>query len=101
MNADQLFHQMGIIEKNDPARKGQLASRRKAFFGDNFRFALYPVHTRFGAVEWFVTDCDVDDNGRPGIIRQSERWQDALYGLIDLPTSLVGRGVRCVGANGY
>ncbi len=67
-------------QANDPSRKGQIASPKIAF-GDYKRYAIYAVHTRFDAVSWFVADCDVDDCGMPGIIRQEPTIAEALRGL--------------------
>ena len=66
---------------NDPARKGDLAARKR-LFGGNSRFAIAPVHTRFDAVEWMVWDAHRDDGtGRPEVIRQAATEAEALEGL--------------------
>jgi hypothetical protein len=45
--------------------KGSLASR-KVLFGEYNRYALYAIHIRFDAVEWFVAAAHIDDGtGRP------------------------------------
>ena len=70
--------------KNDPAKKGQLAARKR-LFGDCSRYAVAPVHTRFDAVEWFVWDAEspwIDGNGQAGVIRQAATLEEALHGLV-------------------
>ncbi len=68
--------------RNEPARKGQLAAR-KQFFGDNCRYAVAPVHTRFDALEWFVWDAEhpLSTLSRAEVIRQAETLDEALRGL--------------------
>jgi hypothetical protein len=69
--------------RNDPKRAGQLAARKR-LFGDNSRYAVAPVHTRFGEVQWFVWDAEsrwMDETGLPGVIRQASTLPEALYGL--------------------
>ena len=69
--------------KNDPAKKGQLAARKR-LFGPYSRYAVAPIHTRFDAVEWIVWDAEnpwMDASGLPGIIRQAATLEDALHGL--------------------
>lgn len=62
--------------KNDPVKKGQLASR-KISFGNNRRYAYAPVHTRFDAVQWFIWDAETPDaDGNPEIIRQHDHFSD-------------------------
>lgn len=58
---------------------GSLAAR-KVTFGDMSRYAVAPVHSRFGGVSWFVWDADVEADG-PAIIRQAETLVGALAGL--------------------
>lgn len=67
---------------NDQARKGQLAAPKQTF-GENRRFAVAPLHTRFDAVEWFVWDANVyaDENGMPDVIRQESTLDAAIAGL--------------------
>lgn len=71
------------VPKNNPAKAGQLACRKKTF-GDLSRYAVAPVHTRFDAVVWFVWDAEHWDleTDRPGIIRQADTLEEALTGLI-------------------
>lgn len=68
--------------KNDPARKGELATR-KQFFGENRRYAVAPIHTRFDALEWFVWDAEhpLSDLNQAEVIRQAETLEEALRGL--------------------
>lgn len=69
--------------RNDPKRAGQLAARKR-LFGDNSRYAVAPVHTRFDRIEWFVWDAEnpwLDGDGKPSVIRQAATLPDALYGL--------------------
>lgn len=68
--------------KNDPARKGELATR-KQFFGENRRYAVAPIHTRFDALEWFVWDAEhpLSDLNHAEVIRQAETLEEALRGL--------------------
>ena len=70
-------------KNNDPARKGELASR-KVLFGDHHRYALFAVHTRFDELSWFVTDAEIIDNvtGKPAVIRQEDSPWMALDGLV-------------------
>ncbi len=67
---------------NVAARKGELAAR-KQFFGENRRYAVAPVHTRFDAVEWFVWDAEhpLSTLNRAEVIRQAETLEEALRGL--------------------
>ena len=69
---------------NNPAKAGQLASAR-VLFGDENRFAVYAVHTRFGDVTWFVTDADITDEvtGRAGVIRQAATAEVAIAGVLE------------------
>lgn len=62
--------------RNDPLRRGELASRRE-LFGPFSRFAVAAVHTRFADVSWFVWDAEGDDIG-PAVIGQCESHQEAL-----------------------
>lgn len=67
---------------NDPSRKGELAAR-KQLFGDCSRYAIAPVHTRFGAVQWFVWDAELTcrKTGLPEVIRQTATLEEALQGI--------------------
>ena len=68
--------------RNDPARKGELAARKR-LFGDFGRYAVAPVHTRFDAVEWFVWDAmhPLSTNSRAEVIRQAPTEEEAIFGL--------------------
>lgn len=68
--------------KNNPAMKGALAAR-KQFFGDNSRYAVAPVHTRFDAVQWFVWDAEhpMSDLNHAEVIRQEPTLDAAIRGL--------------------
>lgn len=67
---------------NNPALRGSLAAAKQRF-GDNGRYAVAPVHTRFDAVEWFVWDAEhpLSDIRRAEVIRQSATLEEALRGL--------------------
>lgn len=71
-------------QKNDPAQKGCLASR-KMLFGSHKRYALAAVHTRFDAVQWFVWDAETEDEvmSGPAIIRQEDTPAQAVVGLLE------------------
>lgn len=68
--------------QNNPMLKGSLAGK-KVRFGDNGRYAVAPVHTRFDAVEWFVWDAEhpLSDMTKAEVIRQSSTRQEAMAGL--------------------
>lgn len=68
---------------NNPALKGQPASK-KQFFGERRRFAVWPVHTRFDAVEWFVADAEhpLSDMSHAEVIRQADTYEQAVEGLL-------------------
>ena len=68
--------------RNEPTMAGRLAGRKR-FFGDYSRYAVFPVHTRFEAVEWFVADAEVTDEvtGLPAVIRQAASEAEAVAGL--------------------
>lgn len=73
-------------EANNPKRAGQNASNGWALFGENSRFKLFAVHTRFDAVQWFVTDAekpavDARGNSSPSVIRQEATKEAAVKGL--------------------
>jgi hypothetical protein len=76
--------------RNDPSKAGQLAGRKR-LFGEYHRYAVFPVHTRFDAVEWFVADAYVTDEvtGQPGIIRQAATEAEAVAGLEMRPVRAV------------
>ena len=68
--------------QNNASLKGSIAAR-KQFFGDNRRYAIAPVHTRFDAVEWFVWDAEhpLSDMSHAEVIRQAETMEEALHGF--------------------
>jgi hypothetical protein len=67
--------------RNDASKAGQLAGPKQTF-GEFKRYAVAPVHTRFGAVEWFVWDAErPDDTGFASVIRQEPTLTAALAGL--------------------
>jgi 2-polyprenyl-6-methoxyphenol hydroxylase-like FAD-dependent oxidoreductase len=67
---------------NDPSKAGQPAAK-KQFFGESRRFAVWPIHTRFDAVEWFVADAEhrLSDLSHAEVIRQEPTLEKALEGL--------------------
>ncbi len=67
---------------NKPSAHGQLAAKRQ-FLGDDFRYAVAPVHTRFDAVEWFVWDAEhpLSDLHHAEVIRQAATLEEAIKGL--------------------
>jgi hypothetical protein len=71
-----------VVAANNPSMKGSPAAK-KQFFGDNNRYAVWPVHTRFDAVEWFVADAQhpLSDLNHAEIIRQADTLAEALEGL--------------------
>lgn len=68
--------------KNDVSRAGQLASK-KVLFGDHSRYAVYAVHTRFGEIQWFVSDAERIDEmfDLPMVIRQEPSFELAVQSL--------------------
>lgn len=63
---------------NNPELRGQRAGDVEVF-GANNRFGLYPVHTRFDSVCWFVVDQEeVDDFGLPLVVVQQASRREAL-----------------------
>lgn len=79
------------LQPNDPRQAGRLASDR-VLFGDNSRFALAAVHTRFDAVTWMVFDAEQEDEltGKPKIVRQADTVSEALSGFGLLPADFAG-----------
>lgn len=73
-----------VAQTNNPAKAGQLASAR-VLFGDENRFAVYAVHTRFADVTWFVTDADITDEvtGRAAVVRQEATAEAAIAGVLE------------------
>lgn len=69
---------------NSPAKAGKLASKTVFFGGDTgSRYAVRAIHTRFDAVQWFVTDACVTDEatGLAAVIRQNDDFETAVAGL--------------------
>lgn len=80
-------HFRGAIS-NDPNKRGQKA-HRPFFFGDEYsnnRFMLYPIHTRFDAIQWIIKDASVTDDvtGLSQIIRQIDSKDDAISEITTL-----------------
>lgn len=69
---------------------GQLAAP-KEFFGPYHRYAVAPVHSRFGGVAWFVWDAEQEDEvtGSPAVIRIAETKAEALDGM-----DTMGSGIK-------
>lgn len=67
---------------NNPSLAGSPA-KKKEFFGENSRYAVAPVHTRFDAVEWFVWDAEHPNATLLGaeVIRQEPTKELAISGL--------------------
>ena len=67
---------------NDPIKAGQRASK-STLFGENSRYAVYAVHTRFEDVQWFVADAEQTDpvTGLCMIIRQRNSKEDAIASI--------------------
>lgn len=66
---------------NDPTLPGQKAGEVETI-GANGRYELFPVHTRFDAVAWFVLDREVvDDMGWFEIVVQADSRRAALDAL--------------------
>lgn len=70
------------VPANNPAMRGALAAKKQRF-GENGRYAVAPVHTRFATVEWFVWDAEhpLSDLNHAEVIRQSDTLEEALRGL--------------------
>jgi hypothetical protein len=67
---------------NDPAKRGELAAP-KVIFGELSRYAIAPIHTRFGQIVWFVWDAEVplEDTHMADVIRQEASFEKAVEGL--------------------
>ena len=64
--------------KNDPSKRGALAAR-KQLFGEHFRYAIAPIHTRFDTVQWFVWDAEYPNCGFTAeVIRQEDCLEAAM-----------------------
>lgn len=67
--------------KNSPNLAGKRAGKSETF-GPFSRFAVFPIHTRFDAVTWIVTDAErIDDLGLAAVIRQEPTKALAMAGL--------------------
>lgn len=67
---------------NDASKRGELAAP-KVIFGELSRYAVAPIHTRFGAIVWFVWDAEVplEDTHMADVIRQEASFEKAVEGL--------------------
>ncbi len=67
---------------NDPSKRGQLAAP-KVLFGEVSRYAIAPIHTRFGDVVWFVWDAEsnIEETHMADVIRQEATFERAVEGL--------------------
>lgn len=74
--------EMPVTAQNNPAIAGALASQ-KILFGQFKRYAVYAVHTRFDAVQWFVDDAEKREplTNLPETIRQNNDFEKAIIGL--------------------
>ena len=83
METTHILSKIGPVAANDPSRSGSLASR-KVLFGESSRYALYAIHTRFDAVEWFVADAGAVDAYAvtPAIIRQEATAASAIRSVL-------------------
>ena len=60
---------------------GELAAPKK-IFGEFNRYAVAPIHSRLGGVEWFVWDSEsLDELGLSTVIRQAATESEAVAGL--------------------
>ncbi len=70
------------IPGNNSLLRGSLAAPKQRF-GENGRYAVAPVHTRFDAIEWFVWDAEhpLSTLSRAEVIRPAATLEEALRGL--------------------
>lgn len=71
------------IEDADPSRPGHKAGAPMPF-GAGGRYIVYPVHTRFARIVWFVEDSTIPDPQYPilnELIRQDDTFDAAVKGL--------------------
>jgi hypothetical protein len=67
---------------NNPNLAGQQAG--KAEFYNLSRFKLYPIHTRFNAIQWFIADAEIEDDiGHPAIVGQYDDKTEAIASIPD------------------
>ena len=75
--------QPSFAPRNVPSLAGREAAPGRCF-GPSNRYRVVPVHTRFDAVSWFVTDAESrDDADLPAVVRQAGTFQGAVAGLAD------------------
>ena len=56
---------------------------RSRYFGPFSRYRLDDFRTRFGTVEFIVTDAErPDDDERPSVVRQAATEREAVEGLL-------------------
>jgi len=69
-------------EANNPLKAGAPAAREQRF-GEYRRYRVWPIHTRFDAVEWLVANAAVIDQatGCAAVIRQEPTLEQAVAGL--------------------
>jgi len=67
---------------NDSSKRGELAAP-KVLFGEYSRYAIAPIHTRFGSIVWFVWDAETAYDGLNAaeVIRQENSFEEAVVGL--------------------
>lgn len=66
---------------NDPTLRGQKAGEVETI-GANNRYDLFPVHTRFDAVAWFIEDREtLDAMGLADVVVQANSRREALDAL--------------------
>lgn len=63
---------------NDPSKAGQTAAA-PLLFGANLQIAVFPVHTRFESIQWFVADLsNVDEFDMALVVGQFASKADAI-----------------------
>lgn len=80
-----MIHFPHTVLDNDPKLAGALACKpAKKMIINDYRYAVAPVHTRFGTVEWFVWDAEHpnSDTKRAEVIRQEDTFEKAIEGLV-------------------
>lgn len=69
---------------NEPSKAGRMAAE-PLLFGPNLQISVFPVHTRFDAVQWFVSDfAEVDEFDMPAVVGQFASKADAIHLATDL-----------------
>ena len=80
LTLSSLFSRFPSSIINLPSMAGKVAAR-KVLFGECSRYAVAPVHSRFGSVQWFVWDAEEDAlTGLPKVIRQEDSLKGAVSG---------------------